>query len=132
MLVPLRHVPILFVASGLTFGGMWANVNPHGAALLFGLPPRIAESLPAQAVMTLCSGRSSVIGMAIWTFYLKKDYAAVDTILILIGYLGLVDGYICWREGVPAKAVERAVASIFAAAVGWFGWTADAAATLKI
>ena len=128
MPIPLHHIPVLFVASALTFGGMWANWDPHAAALEFGLPQHVADSLPAQSVMILSSGRGSAIGLAILVLYFKKQYVAIDTILISLLYVGFIDGWICWREGVPNRAIFRALSGALIAAMGWFGWTSSGAA----
>ena len=119
----LRRVPVLLLASSITFGGFIPFWDAEYAIRLFGLPGRIAVSPTAQSVMILSSARISAIGMAIFIFMYQRKYAAVDTMLSVIGYIGLVDGYVCWMEGVPNKAVFRCAASLLAAAWGWFGLT---------
>jgi hypothetical protein len=98
--------------------------NAKAAILEFGLPQRIAISNPAQSIMIVSSARISAIGLALFTFYFQEKFEAVDTILFILGYVGLVDGYVCWRESVPGKAVFRASSGGLIAAWGWFGMTA--------
>lgn len=38
--------------------------------------------------------------------------------------VGLADGYVCWQEGVPGRAVFRLASGLVIAAWGWFGMTA--------
>jgi hypothetical protein len=101
-------------------------LNAEYAILEFGLPERIAVSKPAQSVMILSSGRITTLGLALFTFYFQRKLAAVDTILLLLGYVGLVDGYVCWLEGVPNKAIFRLASGLAIAAWGWFGMTEGA------
>jgi hypothetical protein len=42
-----RHVPPLFVATALTFGGLMPFFDAEAAILEFGLPKQIAISKPA-------------------------------------------------------------------------------------
>jgi hypothetical protein len=119
----IRHIPPLLIATATTFGGFWPFFNAESAILEFGLPQSIAKSKPAQAVMVVCSARTTVIGASIFTFYLQGNYRAVDTILVLLGYVGAVDAYLCWREGMPNKAVLRGVSGGLIALWGWLGMT---------
>ena len=119
----LRHVPTLFVATATTFGGLIPFFDAEYAILEFGLPKRVAISKQAQSIMILSSGRITTLGLALFTFYIQEKLAAVDTILLLLGYVGLVDGYVCWLEGVPGKAVFRLTSGLLIAAWGWFGMT---------
>ncbi|OAX81850.1 hypothetical protein ACJ72_03802 [Emergomyces africanus] len=119
----LWHIPSLLVASATTFGGLLPFFNAELAIKEFGLPPRIASSKSAQSVMVTQSARTTVIGLTLLTFYFQGKLAEIDTILVILAYLGLVDGYVCWREGIPGKAVFRALMSILIAGWGWFGMT---------
>lgn len=98
--------------------------NAEYAILEFGLPQRIAISKPAQSIMIVSSARITAIGLAMFIFYWQENFAAVDTIMTTLGYVGLVDGYVCWREGVPSKTVSRAGSGLFFAVWGWLGMTA--------
>lgn len=123
--ISLTHIPALFVATALTFGGMWPLFNPKSAIREMGFPPRLYNSKEAQSIMTLGMGRTTVIGMALYTFYFQDKLVEVDTLLcILGGYLGAIDAYMCLREGVPGKAVFRGLSGVVISAVGWVGVTA--------
>ncbi|KAL8993767.1 MAG: hypothetical protein Q9169_006099 [Polycauliona sp. 2 TL-2023] len=119
----LRHIPPLLVATALTFGGLMPFFNAEHAIQEFGLPKRIAISKPAQSIMIVSSARITAIGIALFTFYFQGKFEAVDTILLILGYVGLVDGYVCWLEGVPGKAVFRTLSGTLIAAWGWYGMT---------
>lgn len=81
-------------------------------------------SEPAHVGFIVYGARISVIGMAIWVFYLQGKQAAVDTMLALLCYVGVVDGYVCWREGVAGRAVERVLVGGVVAGWGVLGLTA--------
>ncbi|KAL4877416.1 hypothetical protein BJY04DRAFT_198326 [Aspergillus karnatakaensis] len=119
----LHHLPPLFVATATTLGGTIPFFAPERATLDFGLPQRIAISKPAQSVMILQGGRITALGLALWTFYIQGKLEEFDTILAILGYVGLVDGYVCWKEGVPGKAVFRTVSGLVIAAWGFAGLT---------
>ncbi|KAK7064829.1 multicopper oxidase type 1, secreted [Favolaschia claudopus] len=122
-MVPLRHIPPLFVAFALTFGGLYPFFDAPGAIREFGLPNHVATSSPAQSVMKLSSARGSAIGLALFAFYLRKQYAAFDTVLASLFYVGLVDGYVCWQEGVPGKALFRFCSGLIIGGWGFLGLT---------
>ncbi|KAK0381875.1 hypothetical protein CPAR01_05489 [Colletotrichum paranaense] len=114
-----RHIFPLFVATTTTFGGLLALFNPAGSIRAFGLPDSIASSPTAHATFSLSSARTSVIGLLIYTFYARGDFGAIDTVLLTSGlYCGIVDGYVCYKEGEPVKALLRILSSW---AVGLYG-----------
>ncbi|KAJ6519175.1 hypothetical protein C8R45DRAFT_14168 [Mycena sanguinolenta] len=124
-MIPLRHIPPLFVATALTFGGLWPVFDGPGAIRDFGLPERVAVSSPAQSVMILSSGRGTAIGLALFAFYFQRKYAAFDTVMASLLYVGLVDGYVCWLEGVPGKALFRFSSGVLIAGWGVLGFTSS-------
>ncbi|KAI5919989.1 hypothetical protein F4810DRAFT_685134 [Camillea tinctor] len=75
----LRHVPALFVATVMTFGGMWSYFDVRAAMLEFGLPDRIASTPAAAAVMHINNARTIVLGMCMYTLYFYRELAACDT-----------------------------------------------------
>ncbi|KAL6887993.1 hypothetical protein GGI43DRAFT_229637 [Trichoderma evansii] len=120
----LRHIVPLFVASATTFGGLWPFWAPRDAMLEFGLPARIADSPTAQPVMVLSSARTTALGLLMFIFYQQGKFADVDTVMSVMGaYLGLADGYVCWKEGMPDKAVFRCVSGMVIAGCGMVGLT---------
>lgn len=121
----LRHLPGLLIASSSTFGGFWPLFNSEKAILAFGLPEPIAQSAPAQTTMFIASSRISTIGMIIFALYGQENLAAVDTVRAVMGlYVGVMDGYICWREGRPKMGLFRSASAFMVAAVGMAGYTA--------
>ncbi|KAF2756326.1 hypothetical protein EJ05DRAFT_501825 [Pseudovirgaria hyperparasitica] len=123
----LFQTPSLFVASAVTFGGLWPFFNAHGAILEFGLPPRVALSKEAQAIMVLSSARGTVVGLSMFMLYFRERFVEFDMVMATLGlYVGAVDAWICWREGMPSKAVFRGVSGALIAAWGLAGMTAPA------
>ncbi|KAJ5678711.1 hypothetical protein N7462_006955 [Penicillium macrosclerotiorum] len=119
----LRHIPPLFVATTTTFGGLLPFFDAEYAIRAFGLPRHVASSRSAQSVMLTSAARISAIGYALFLFYFQGKLREFDTLLSVLGYVGLVDGYVCWREGVPKKGVFRAVSGLVIAARGFLGLT---------
>ncbi|KAK5045323.1 hypothetical protein LTR84_009429 [Exophiala bonariae] len=117
------HIPPLLAASAMGIGALMPLWNPRAAIRAFGFPERIAISEPAQACFTVYGARSTCLGAAIWIFYLQGKMQAVDTILALQIYTTAVDAYICWREGVPQKAVMRVFAGVLVGGWGISGLT---------
>jgi hypothetical protein len=123
----LNHIPALFVATALTFGGMVPLFNAKSAIREMGLPQRLYNSKEAQSIMMLGMGRTTVIGLALYTFYFQSKFVEVDTLLAILGaYLGTIDAYVCVKEGVVGKAVFRGSSGAVIAAIGWFGTTSRA------
>lgn len=121
----LTHIPTLFVASAMAFGGLMPFFNVEAAMTDFGLPPRIVKSKEAGAVMILCSGRSTCLGLIMFAFYFANKLQDVDLVLLILGgYIGAVDWYVCRAEGMPGKAKFRLISGVVIAAWGWFGMTA--------
>ncbi|KAI1483291.1 hypothetical protein K445DRAFT_318285 [Daldinia sp. EC12] len=120
-----RHIPALFTATVMTFGGMWSIFDARAAMLEFGLPERIASAPAAAAVMHINNARTTAFGICMYTLYFRRDLAACDTILAVLGaYAGVVDSYVVWKQGNPRKAAFRFVSSGLLSAVGLAGWTA--------
>ncbi|KAK1671880.1 hypothetical protein BDP55DRAFT_635507 [Colletotrichum godetiae] len=90
----LSHLFPLFVAIAHTMGGIVPFVAKDAGIRSFGLPERFAESTIAQSCFILDGARLSVLGMVQLIMYLRGDYAAVDIIMALLVYVGLVDGCI--------------------------------------
>lgn len=60
-----------------------------------------------------------------FAFYFAGKFDEVDTVMVIMGsYVGAVDAYVCWREGVGGKAVFRGLSGAAIAAWGWWGMTA--------
>ncbi|KAL3429217.1 hypothetical protein BDV09DRAFT_180767 [Aspergillus tetrazonus] len=118
------HIPPLFVATATTLGGLPPFFNAEKAILEFGLPARIASSKAAQAVMVLKCGRITAFGLTLWTFYAQGKLEEFDTVLLIMGgYVGAVDAWVCWTEGVPGKAVFRGLSGACICLWGMLGLT---------
>lgn len=123
-MIPYNHFPGLFLATTFTFGGMIPLFNEQRAMREFGLPERIVASREAQSVMIVYSGRMTMVGMLMYYFYGKGQYAAIDAILASLAYAGMIDGYVCWREGARGSAIFRLASSVLVAGLGAMGVTA--------
>jgi hypothetical protein len=120
----LRHIPVLLIATSTTFGGAAALPYPVWAIRAFGFPERIVQAPIAHSSFTLSSMRTSCMGLMLYTFMWRGQYEVVDTMLTIMGfYLGVVDAWLCWREGVPRKAVFRLVSSFCVGLWGAVGMT---------
>ncbi|KAL2856418.1 hypothetical protein BJY01DRAFT_242754 [Aspergillus pseudoustus] len=118
------HIPPLFVATATSLGGLLPFFAPSRALTDFGLPARIASAKPAHPVMVIASARTTAIGLMLWTFYAQGKLVEFDTILAILGsYVGAVDGWVCWGEGMRGKAVFRAVSGAVIAFWGVKGLT---------
>ncbi|KAL3463910.1 hypothetical protein BJX64DRAFT_286872 [Aspergillus heterothallicus] len=113
------HIPPLFIATTTSLGGLLPFFSPSRALLEFGLPERIASAKPAHPVMVVASARTTVLGLILWTFYEQGKLVEFDTVLAILGtYVGAVDGWVCWNEGMRGKAVLRAVSG---GVIGFWG-----------
>ncbi|KAF2130185.1 hypothetical protein P153DRAFT_365830 [Dothidotthia symphoricarpi CBS 119687] len=119
-----NHLPALFIGTAFTLGGVLPLFRPERAILEYGLPLRIARSSEAQMLMQIGMARTTCIGAAIFTFYLQGKLEAVDTLLVMMGYLGAGDMYFCWKEGAPVWGTFKAFCGAAFMAWGWFGMTA--------
>ncbi|RYP18974.1 hypothetical protein DL765_003652 [Monosporascus sp. GIB2] len=93
----LRHIPALFTATVMTFGGMWSYFDARGAMLEFGLPDRIANTPAAAAVMHINNARTTVLGMCMYTLYFRRELVACFR-LVSSGLLSAV-GFAGWTAG---------------------------------
>ncbi|KAJ5327715.1 hypothetical protein N7452_008105 [Penicillium brevicompactum] len=119
----ITHIPPLFVTAALTFGGLIPLFDAEFAIREFGLPNQAAISKPAQSLMMTSAGRGTAIGLALTTLYLQGKLIEFDTVLSVLWFVGIIDGYVCWREGVPGRGVFRATSGVVIAAWGLFGLT---------
>lgn len=120
------HIPPLLIATGLTYGGTIPFWKPAAAIREFGLSEGFAQSQPAQQSFVIGGARVSIIGVAMWIFYLQGKLPEVDTMMTLMAYMGAVDGYVCWKEGVARTGAFRAAVGFILGAWGWFGLTTRA------
>jgi hypothetical protein len=58
------------------------------------LPEGIARSEPAHTAFAIYGSRVSGYGLAIWIFYLRRQYHVVDTLMSLLFWRGAADLWI--------------------------------------
>lgn len=115
------HIPPLFIATAFTLGGLLPLYAPRRAMLEYGLPERIAAAPAAHTPFAIYGSRTTILGVALWIFYLRGQLREVDTLLGLLVGAGAVDGYLCWKEGVPGQGVFRFVSGLLVGGWGLFG-----------
>ncbi|KAI9707922.1 MAG: hypothetical protein M1820_004341 [Bogoriella megaspora] len=121
----LRHIPPLLLATAITIGGLMPFYStPEKALLKFGFPKRVATSQGAWPVITVGSARVSTIGVALWGLYLGGHFAAMDVLLASMGWMAVVDGWVCYQEGASDTAIFRASSTGAVAIWGLLGMTA--------
>jgi hypothetical protein len=122
--IPLNHILPVLLSTTIALSCIPAYFSPTYAIRLYGLPDRIATSPAAASPWILYSSRIQGVAMMMLVFYARGDYAAVDTVMSFIGFFGVVDVWVCLKEGVPKRAVERGVMSAVVGGYGLFGMTA--------
>ncbi|KAG8630073.1 hypothetical protein KVT40_001692 [Elsinoe batatas] len=115
-----RQLPALLLATTITIGGTMPLFNPERAILTFGLPQRIASTRETWPVMTSGSARVTAMGLGIWGMYLAGHTKAIDVFMSSFIYIGLVDGWVCYQEGVTNKAIFRLLSSATVSLLGFF------------
>ncbi|RDW57624.1 hypothetical protein BP6252_13706 [Coleophoma cylindrospora] len=119
-----RHLPPLLMATGQALGGLMPFWNPAEGIRAFGLPERIATAQPAHLGFMVYGARATIIGVAMWIFYLRRQLRSVDTLMALNAYGCAVDGYVSWLEGETGKAWLRGLLAVFVGGWGFLGLTA--------
>jgi len=121
-----RHIPALVIATSTTLGGLWPIFNPRAAMLEFGLPRTIAEAPAAAPVMVVGQARNTVLGLLTFLFYYQGKYAEIDQLMVILaGYVGVVDCVQLWKVGQPKRGLFRLVMSWVFVASGLVGLTAS-------
>ena len=90
-------------------GGLFHGfLKPKDAMSGWGMTDKIATSNEARIVWYGHTIRTSTLGLLVLVTYAQKNYAAVDTIMAIMGsYTGLTDVMIIWRYGIQKTAVVR-------------------------
>ena len=97
--------------------------GPEAAILTYGLSQEIASSKAAWPLIRIEGSRVTTIGMAIWGIYLGGHLEAMDTLLACIGWMAIIDGMVCAKDGSPGSARMRATYQSVVALWGLFGMT---------
>ncbi|SPO06470.1 uncharacterized protein DNG_09160 [Cephalotrichum gorgonifer] len=123
-----RHIPALFSATAMFFGGLWPLFGadgPRATMIEYGLPQHIAEAPEAAPVMVAISGRTTVIGALMYLLYYRRRYDVVDTIMAVMGfYLAVLDPYALYGLASTSWCVFRGVSTFAFGLMGYYGLTA--------
>ncbi|KAI0386572.1 hypothetical protein F5Y04DRAFT_241786 [Hypomontagnella monticulosa] len=80
----------------------------------YGLDARVADVPETWVVRHVGNARTACLGILMFIFYFQRRYDVLDVFLIVSGgYLGLVDCYILWNEGLRSIRVFRLFAEFF-------------------
>lgn len=121
-----RHIPALVIATSTSLGGLWPMLSPRAAMLEFGFPRKIAETPAAAPVMVIGQARNTVLGLLTFLFYYQGKYAEIDNLMVILaGYVGVVDCIQLWKVGEPKRGLFRLVISWVFVASGVVGLTAS-------
>ncbi|KAI1067862.1 hypothetical protein LB507_010514 [Fusarium sp. FIESC RH6] len=118
------HIPAVFIGTTFTLGGLLPFKYPHRAMREYGLPEGIVRSEPAHAAFAIYGSRVSAYGLAIWLFYLRREYHVVDTLMSLLVWWGIADLWLCLKVGAPGTGIWRFAGSLILGGWGYFGSTA--------
>ena len=121
-----RHLPALFTAAAQCWGTIWPLVsgNTRSVLLHYGLSERIADVPETWTVWHVGNARTASLGILMFIFYAQRRFDVLGTFLIINGaYLGLVDCYILWNEGLPSVGAFRLLSSAVFAILGAMGFT---------
>jgi hypothetical protein len=117
-----QRIPLLVLASIWTVGGLMSfTYGPEQAILAYGLSEKIASSKAAWPLIRIEGSRVTTIGLAIWAIYLGGYLEAMDTLLACIGWMAVIDGYVCSKDGAPGSAKMRGIYQGVMAAWGLLG-----------
>lgn len=120
----LRHIPPLLLASIWTIGGTMSFTHgPEAALLTYGFAPHIASAKAAWPLIKIEGSRVTTIGLAIWSIYLGGHLEAMDSLLACIGWMAVIDGIVCAKDGAPGSARLRATYQSVVALWGLLGMT---------
>lgn len=120
----LRHILPLLLATQITFGGMMPFTHgPEASLLKFGFPREIAVSKAAWPVIKIGSARVTAIGLAIWGMYLGGHYEAIDILIASTGWIAIIDGIVCHKEGATGSTTFRVGLTSAVALWGLLGMT---------
>ncbi|OAL05132.1 hypothetical protein IQ06DRAFT_213126 [Phaeosphaeriaceae sp. SRC1lsM3a] len=117
------HIPALLIGTAISLACIPPYFNPRAGILEYGLPAHIANSPTAYSPWILYTSRIHAMGVLILTFYVKGNFEAVDMIMSAFGVLGLVDAWVCVREGVRKRALERGIMGVACGVWGFWGGT---------
>ena len=74
--------------------------------------------------MQIGMARLSSVSAALLVLYSRQQYEAMDVVFGCFAWVGVVDAYVCWKEGIPGTAVVRAGLAAMVSLWGCLGMTA--------
>lgn len=87
--------------------------------LHYGLDERVADIPETWVVWHVGNARTACLGILMFIFYFQRRYDVLDTFLMVsAGYLGVVDCYLLWTQGLGSMGVFRLLSSSVFAALG--------------
>lgn len=121
-----RHIPALFTVGAQFWGTLYPifGGSTRGVMGHYGLPPRIANVTQTWPAWNAGNARTASLGILMMIFYARGQYDVVDTFMVVIGgYLGVVDCILLWNEGLRSTGINRLCGSAVFAALGLVGFT---------
>jgi len=119
-----RHILPLLLAAQITVGGMMPFTHgPEASLLKFGFPKEIATARAAWPVIEVGSARVTTIGLAMGAMYFGGHYEAMDILIASMGWMSLIDGIVCRKEGAPGSTAFRVGLTTAVALWGLLGMT---------
>ncbi|KAF1833630.1 hypothetical protein BDW02DRAFT_374516 [Decorospora gaudefroyi] len=119
-----RHIPPLLLSTAITIGSFTPFTrDPEYALRLFGFADPIAGNRAAWPLVKVMSARVSTIGTALWVMYLGGHVEAMDILFASMGWMALVDGVVCAKDGKPGSTSFRAASTGVVALWGLLGMT---------
>lgn len=92
--------------------------------LHYGLDERVADIPETWVVWHVGNARTACLGILMFIFYFQRRYDVLDTFLVVsASYLGVVDCYLLWTQGLGSMGVFRLLSSSVFAALGAAGFT---------
>ncbi|KAI2608788.1 uncharacterized protein GGS25DRAFT_290766 [Hypoxylon fragiforme] len=118
-----RHIPPLFIACAMAFGGLMPIFNPEGALVEFGFPEYFADDPLTFPVMVSQSVRTTAVGLIMLVFYAQNKLAEIDTVMAVgCTYIGVMDCYVLWSDR-QGMALFRLICGLAIGAWGFAGLT---------
>jgi hypothetical protein len=119
-----RHIPPILLASIWTISGLMSFTHsPEQAILTISLSKDVSTPRAAWPLIKIEGSRITTISLAIWGIYLGGPLEAMDTLLACIGWMAVIDGVVCAKDGQPRSARSRATYQSVVAMWGLLGMT---------
>lgn len=139
-----RHVPPILLATSISIGGMMPYTRgPEPLLLLFGFPPAHCQQQGrlARHQSGFCSSDHDwlrAFGHVYWRLVVQTlgerlklilfslgHLEAMNIFFAAMGWMALIDGVVCWRQGAPRSSAFRVSTTGAVALWGLLGMTSD-------